>query len=99
MKLFHMPSTFGLKARLTLLIESLIVILVLITGTVSSAPITAEDTRLGTVLLGYSYRAVEKEIFKAHRQIFFLGFIISSMSKKKRPNGLPARFTMSWDRH
>jgi DNA-binding CsgD family transcriptional regulator len=30
-----MPSTFGLRAKLTLLIESLIVVLVLITGTVS----------------------------------------------------------------
>jgi signal transduction histidine kinase len=184
MNLFRMPSTFGLRARLTLLIESLIVILVLITGTVSilrekrtleielhkrgfavafdlakftvrpmitgdlptlrrfvnhtmeqdyvlyvmlldpkgkvvmhsdldkvgkilepdrydldretqlsrrkftqlpeqdelhcdlSAPITAADTRLGTVLLGYSYRAVEKEIFQAQRQIFSLGVII-----------------------
>ena len=184
MKLHSLPSTFGLRAKLTLLIESLIVILVLITGIVSilrekrtlevelhkrglavafdlakfttrpmisqdlptlrrfvnhtmeqdyvlyvmlldpkgkvvmhsdldkvgkilepdrydldretqlsrrkftqlpeqdelhcdlSAPITAADTRLGTVLLGYSYRAVEKEIFQAQRQIFSLGVII-----------------------
>jgi sensor histidine kinase regulating citrate/malate metabolism len=37
------------------------------------APIQVSDARLGTVLLGYSYMAVEKEIAKAQQQIFFIG--------------------------
>jgi len=41
-----------------------------------SAPIVAAGTRLGTVRLGYSYLAVEKEIAQAQGQIFNLGIII-----------------------
>ncbi|MCK9294627.1 MAG: PAS domain S-box protein [Desulfobulbaceae bacterium] len=38
-------------------------------------PISLEDARLGTVRLGYSYMAVEKEIASARRQIFVIGMI------------------------
>ena len=37
------------------------------------APIQVSDVRLGTVRLGYSHSAVEKEIAKARRQIFLIG--------------------------
>lgn len=37
------------------------------------APIIVSEARLGTVLLGYSYTAVEQEIAKAQKQIFFIG--------------------------
>jgi signal transduction histidine kinase len=39
------------------------------------APVTVAEVRLGTVLLGYSYMAVDKEVAKAQRQIFFIGII------------------------
>ncbi|MBU0908158.1 MAG: PAS domain S-box protein [Proteobacteria bacterium] len=38
-------------------------------------PISLEDARLGTVRLGYSYMAVEKEIASARRQIFLMGVV------------------------
>ena len=38
-------------------------------------PIYLQDARLGTVRLGYSYMAVEKEIASARRQIFVIGMI------------------------
>lgn len=41
-----------------------------------SVPVIVADTRLGTVRLGYSYLAVEKEIDEARRQIVSLGFLI-----------------------
>ena len=37
------------------------------------APIMVSEARLGTVLLGYSYTAVENEIAKARQQIFYIG--------------------------
>jgi signal transduction histidine kinase len=37
------------------------------------APIMVSEARLGTVLLGYSYLAVEKEIATARRQIVYIG--------------------------
>jgi signal transduction histidine kinase len=40
-----------------------------------SAPIEVAGTKLGTVRLGYSYSAVEKEISKAREQIFILGVL------------------------
>jgi signal transduction histidine kinase len=40
------------------------------------APVAVAEARLGTVLLGYSYTAVEKEIARAERQIFFIGIIM-----------------------
>ena len=36
------------------------------------APIQVAEARLGTVLLGYSYMAVEKEITEAQHQIFYI---------------------------
>lgn len=36
------------------------------------APIQVSEARLGTVLLGYSYMAVEKEITEAQHQIFYI---------------------------
>ncbi len=36
-------------------------------------PLTVAEARLGTVLLGYSYTAVEKEIAKAKRRIVLIG--------------------------
>jgi PAS domain S-box-containing protein len=39
------------------------------------APIQVSDIRLGTVRLGYSYMAVEKEIAKARQQIFVIGLL------------------------
>lgn len=41
-----------------------------------SAPILVAGARLGTVRLGYSYLAVEKEIAEAQRQIFYSGLVI-----------------------
>jgi PAS domain S-box-containing protein len=41
-------------------------------------PIQVSDVRLGTVRLGYSHLAVEKEISEAHRQIFVLGILFSA---------------------
>ena len=38
-------------------------------------PILISDMRLGTVRLGYSYAAVEKEIAKARQQILFIGLV------------------------
>lgn len=38
-------------------------------------PIKVSDFRLGTVRLGYSYLAVEKEIAGARRQIFIIGMV------------------------
>jgi len=38
-------------------------------------PIQVSDVRLGTVRLGYSYMAVEKEIVKARQQIFIIGVV------------------------
>jgi len=38
-------------------------------------PIYVSDVRLGTVRLGYSYMAVEKEIASARQQIFILGMV------------------------
>ena len=38
-------------------------------------PIQLSDVRLGTVRLGYSHRAVEKEIARARRQIFLIGLV------------------------
>jgi signal transduction histidine kinase len=38
-------------------------------------PIQVSDVRLGTVRLGYSYLAVEKEIAKARQQIFIIGIV------------------------
>ena len=39
------------------------------------APIEVSGARLGTVRLGYSYSAVEKEIVSARRQIFLIGLV------------------------
>lgn len=39
------------------------------------APIEVADVRLGTVRLGYSYRAAEKEIDAARTQILYIGFV------------------------
>ena len=39
------------------------------------SPIEVSDFRLGTVLLGYSHQAVEKEIFEARRQILIIGIM------------------------
>ncbi|MFH1215074.1 MAG: PAS domain S-box protein [Pseudomonadota bacterium] len=39
------------------------------------SPIRVADARLGTVRLGYSYMAVEKEIAGARQQIVILGFV------------------------
>ncbi|MBU0768738.1 MAG: hypothetical protein KJ687_06585, partial [Proteobacteria bacterium] len=39
------------------------------------SPIQVSDVRLGTVRLGYSYMAVEKEIAKARQQIFIIGIV------------------------
>jgi PAS domain S-box-containing protein len=39
------------------------------------APIEVADVRLGTVRLGYSYRAAEKEIDAARNQILYIGFV------------------------
>ena len=38
-------------------------------------PIQISDVRLGTVRLGYSHRAVEKEIARAREQIFLIGLV------------------------
>ena len=38
-------------------------------------PIQVLDIRLGTVRLGYSYMAVEKEVAKARQQIFIIGIV------------------------
>jgi len=38
-----------------------------------SVPVKISDVKLGTVCLGYSYTAVEKEIARARNQIFFAG--------------------------
>jgi PAS domain S-box-containing protein len=38
-------------------------------------PISVSDVRLGTVRLGYSYMAVEKEIASARQQIFMIGVV------------------------
>jgi PAS domain S-box-containing protein len=38
-------------------------------------PIQISDVRLGTVRLGYSHRAVEKEIARARKQIFLIGLV------------------------
>lgn len=38
-------------------------------------PIQVSDIRLGTVRLGYSYTAVEKEIVKARQQILIIGIV------------------------
>lgn len=40
-----------------------------------STPVQISDVRLGTVRLGYSYTAVEKEIAKAQRQILIIGLV------------------------
>jgi len=39
------------------------------------APIQVSDVRLGTVRLGYSHAAIEKEIAKARQQIFLIGIV------------------------
>jgi len=39
------------------------------------APIQVSDVRLGTVRLGYSHTAIEKEIAKARQQIFLIGIV------------------------
>jgi signal transduction histidine kinase len=39
------------------------------------APIQVSDVRLGTVRLGYSHAATEKEIAKARQQIFLIGLV------------------------
>ena len=43
------------------------------------APVQVSDVRLGTVRLGYSYRAAEKEIAAARKQIFVIGFVTAML--------------------
>jgi PAS domain S-box-containing protein len=47
------------------------------THTVIYSPVTVSTLRLGTVLLGYSHRAVEKEIAQSEQRIFIIGLFTS----------------------
>ena len=44
-------------------------------------PIQVSDIRLGTVRLGYSHMAIEKEIANARKQIFFIGIVMPDRRK------------------
>jgi PAS domain S-box-containing protein len=47
------------------------------THTVIYSPVTISTLRLGTVLLGYSHRAIEKEIAQSGQRIFIIGLFTS----------------------